>query len=76
VEFDPHDEEAGPGLVHGQDHPLVTHLLQLSVLHNLNLQPNNVTNVIDCFLHKSINHEVKLSKYDNIHTKNKTWEQN
>ncbi len=39
VQFDPHDEEAGPGLVHGQDHPLVTHLLQLSVLHNLNLQP-------------------------------------
>ncbi len=38
VELDPHDEEAGPGLVHGQDHPLVTHLLQLSVLHNLNIQ--------------------------------------
>ncbi len=38
VELDPHDEEAGPGLVHGQDHPLVTHLLQLSVLHNLNFQ--------------------------------------
>jgi hypothetical protein len=34
VQFDPHDEKAGPGLVHGQDHPLVTHLLQVSVLHN------------------------------------------
>ena len=32
VLLDPHDEEAGPGLMHGEAHTLVTHLLQVPIL--------------------------------------------
>ena len=32
IDLDPHDEEGGVGLVHGQARPAVAHLLQLRVL--------------------------------------------